>query len=137
MSDAVVLDLLIQDFIRTNKISGTHYDWASLVNRRFLDDGLMKVFSFQSNGPCTAIGRHMVLPEADWFRIDLTHCIPDVEEHRFDCLRMMQAATHTGLDVEKIDRSTVLIKLTTKHRGLVNVAFLIRDNIPLDNPFLA
>ena len=134
MSDAVALDLFIQDFIATNKVLGYHYDWSALVNRRFLDDGLVKVFSFQGGH---AIGRHIALPDADWLRIELTHQIPAVDEHRFDCLRMMQANTHTGLVVEKIGDSTVLIKLTTKHRGLVNIAFLIRDNITLEHPFLA
>jgi len=133
MSDAVALDLLIQDFVTTNKVLNSHYDWPALVNRRFLDDGLIKVFSFKGG---LAVGRHIALPDADWLRIELTHQIPAVDEHRFDCLRMMQANTHTGLVVEKIGESAVLIKLTTKHRGLVNIAFLIRDNIALEHPFL-
>ena len=137
MSDAVALDLFIQDFVTTNKILNQHISWDSLVNRRFLEDGLMKVFSFQSGGTAHyAIGTHLALPDSDWFRIELTRAIPAVDEHRFDCLRMMQAATHTGLSVDK-SGDTVLMKLTTRHRGLVNIVFVIRDSLPVMDPFLA
>ena len=137
MSDAVALDLFIQDFVITNKVLNQHVSWDSLVNRRFLEDGLMKVFSFQSGGAAHyAIGTHLALPDSDWFRIELTRAIPAIEEHRFDCLRMMQAATHTGLSVDK-SSDTVLVKLTTRHRGLVNIVFVIRDSLPVMDPFLA
>lgn len=137
MSDAVALDLFIQDFVTTNKVLNSHYDWPALVNRRLLEDGLMKVFEFQSGGSTQfAVGRHLALPDSDWFRIELTRTIPTVEEHRFDCLRMMQAQTHTGLVVETPNPTTVLVKLTTRHRGLVNVVFVLRDGLPLTDPFL-
>jgi hypothetical protein len=48
---------------------------------------------------------------------------------------MMQSGTHVGLEVEKISTG-VIVKMTTKHRGLVNVAFVIRDGLALENPFL-
>ena len=137
MSDAVALDLFIQDFVSTNKVMNSHETWPSLVNRRFHDDCLLKVFEFQSGGSVYyAIGRHMALPDSDWFRIELTRAIPAVEEHRFDCLRMMHAGTHTGLSIEKANDTTVLVKLTTKNPGLVNVVFVIRDCLPIENPFL-
>jgi len=137
MSDAVALDLFIQDFVTTNKLLNSHCPWASLVNRRFLEDGLLKVFSFQSgDSTCHAIGRHIALPDTDWLRIELTHAIPQVEEHRFDCLRMMQATTHTGLVVEKGGADALFVKLTTRHRGLINIVFVIRDGLALANPFL-
>jgi hypothetical protein len=137
MSDALTLDLFIQDFVTTNKILNSHYDWSALVNRRFLEDGLTKVFRFESGGGShCAIGRHLALPDADWFRIELTRAIPQVDEHRFDCLRMTQAGTHTGLVVEALGPDTVLVKLTTRHRGLVNVVFVIRDGMSLGDPFL-
>jgi hypothetical protein len=137
MSDAVALDLFIQDFVTTNKVLNQHYDWSALVNRRFLEDCLIKVFHFQSNGTTHyAIGQHIALPDSDWFRIELTRAIPVVEEHRFDCLRMMQATTHTGLVVEK-SADVILVKLTTRHRGLVNIVFVVRDGLPLTDPFLA
>ena len=133
--DIVALDLFIQDFVITNKVLNHHYDWAELVNRRFVEDGLTKVMSFQSGEQTHyAVGKHLALPDGDWFRIELTRAIPDAE-HRFDCLRMMQATTHTGLDVEKAG-DVVLVKLTTRHRGLVNVVFVIRDGLALQIPFL-
>jgi len=137
MSDAVALDLFIQDFVTTNKVLNQHFPWDSVVNRRFLEDGLMKIFSFQSGGSTHyAIGTHLALPDSDWFRIELTRAIPVIDEHRFDCLRMMQAATHTGLSVEK-SAEAILVKLTTRHRGLVNIVFVIRDSLPVTDPFLA
>jgi hypothetical protein len=136
MSDAVALDLFIQDFVTTNKVLNHHYDWPELVNRRFLEDELLKVFQFESSGTMHyAIGRHLAHPDADWFRIELTRSIPQVEEHRFDYLRMMQTTTHMGLVVEK-EEGVVLVKLTTRHRGLVNVVFVIRDGLAVVNPFL-
>ena len=108
-----------------------------MVNRRFLEDGLIKVFNFQSGGALQyAIGTHMALPDADWLRIELTHPIPVVDEHRFECLRMTHAGTHTGVSVEKVGETTLLVKLTTRHRGLVNVVFVVRDGLALNNPFL-
>ena len=137
MSDAVALDLFIQDFVTTNKVMDHHYPWASLVNRRFLEDGLTKVFCFESGGVTHyAIGKHLALPDTDWFRVELTRAIPQVEEHRFDCLRMMQADTHTGLQVDSATANTVLVRLTTRHRGLVNVLFVIRDGLAIMNPYL-
>jgi hypothetical protein len=137
MSDAVALDLFIQDFVTTNKVMDLHQSWSSLVNRRFMDDGLTKVFEFQSSeSKQFAIGRHLALPDSDWLRIELTRTIPTVEEHRFDCLRMMQSQTHTGLTVETPNPTTVLVKLTTRHRGLMNVVFVLRDGLSLVDPFL-
>ena len=137
MSDAVALDLFIQDFVTTNKVLNSHVNWPTLVNRRFTEDGLKKVFEFQSGGTKHyAVGQHLALPESDWLRIELTRIIPPVEEHRFDCLRMMYGETHTGFAVDKSDANVVLIQLTTRHRGLINVVFVIRDSINLKNPFL-
>jgi len=97
----------------------------------------MKVFSFQSGGATHyAIGKHLALPDTDWFRIELVRAIPQIEEHRFDCLRMMQADTHTGLQVDSATANTVLVRLTTRHRGLVNILFVIRDGLPIVNPYL-
>ena len=48
----------------------------------------------------------------------------------------MHAGTHTGLFVEKVNATTVLVKLTTKNPGLVNVVFVIRDGLAVENPFL-
>jgi hypothetical protein len=136
MSDAIALDLFIQDFVSTNKLLNQHHSWVSIVNRRFLDDGLTKVFHFQSGGEeHFAVGRHLALPDSDWFRIELVRAIPVVDEHRFDCLRLMQENTHMDTIVEKSE-DAILVKLTTRHRGLVNVVFVIRPTGALRNPFL-
>ena len=137
MADPVALDLFIQDFVTTNKLMNMHYPWGSLVNRSFTDDGLTKVLEFKSGGvSCYAVAQPLALPDSDWIRIELVRAIPSIEEHRFDCLRMMQESTHVGLDVEKVGTDTVIIKMTTRHRGLNNMAIVIRDTLALKNPFL-
>ena len=137
MADPVALDLFIQDFVTTNKLMDSHYPWPSLVNRRFVDDGTTKVLSFVSGGTVAyAVAKLLVLPDSDWLRIELTRAIPEVSEHRFDCLRMTQASTHIGLDIEKVGDKTVIVKMTTRHRGLVNIVFVIRDQGSLETPFL-
>lgn len=136
MSDAVALDLFIQDFVSTNKLLNQHYSWPELVNRRLQEDGLLKVFQFQSGGSeHFAVGRCLALPDADWFRIELTRSFPAVDEHRFDCLRMMQMNTHTGLTTEIVG-DVILVKLTTRHRGLMNIVFMIHSCDSLPDPFL-
>jgi hypothetical protein len=140
MSDTVLLDLFIQDFITTNRIANTHISWPDLVNRRFVDDKITKVFSFKSNGAeCFAVAQQIVLPDTDWLRIELNPPrIPSVD-HRFDCLRMTHSTTHTGfsVSVDESEKSTILVKLTTRHYGLINIVFVIRTSPePQTNPFL-
>ena len=131
----VELDLFIQDFVTTNKLMNQHCSWATISSRRFHEDGIKKVFSFESGEkPHFAVGQHLALPDGDWFRIELTHSIPD-GEHRFDCLRMMRADTHIGLDVE-VSKALLLVKLITRHKGLLNIVFVIRDGLSIENPFL-
>jgi hypothetical protein len=131
----VELDLFIQDFVTTNKLMNQHCSWATISSRRFHEDGLKKVFSFESGEKTHfAVGQHLALPDGDWFRIELTHSIPG-GEHRFDCLRMMRTDTHIGLDVD-ISKDLLLVKLTTRHRGLLNIVFVIRDGLSIENPFL-
>jgi hypothetical protein len=131
----VELDLFIQDFVTTNKLMNQHCSWATISSRRFHEDGIKKVFSFESGEkPHFAVGQHLALPDGDWFRIELTHSIPD-GEHRFDCLRMMRADTHIGLEVET-GKDMLLVKLITRHRGLLNIVFVIRDGLSIENPFL-
>ena len=133
---AVELDIFIQDFVTTNKLMNQHYNWPTLVSRRFQEDGLKKVFSFESGGKTHyAIGEHLSLPDTDWFRIELTHSIPEGVEHRFDYLRMMHASTHVNMTMEPATNS-LLVKLVTRHRGLINVVFAISDGLALANPFL-
>jgi hypothetical protein len=132
----VELDLFIQDFVTTNKLMNQHCSWATLSSRRFHEDGLKKVFSFESGGKKQfAVGQHLALPDGDWFRIELTHSIP-VGEHRLDCLRMMRTDTHVELEMEEVTKDLLLVKLTTRHRGLINIVFVIRDGLSIENPFL-
>ena len=142
MSDSVAVDLLIQDFVLTNRIMNRHIGWDELVNRQFLEDGLVKVFGYirqsQSDQTLYAIGRHIALPDSDWFRIELTLPKLPAIEHRFDCLRMTKQYSHTELTVDS-DSNAILVKLVTRHKGLINVVFVIREassrNLNL-NPFL-
>jgi hypothetical protein len=106
------------------------------------------VFEFTSAGnKHLAIGRWLALPDGDWFRIELTHPLSDLPAdptvHRFDCLRMMHATTHGGCVVEGDTASPTpvfFVKLTTRHRGLMNLVFVVRDGIAAAttpcNPFL-
>jgi hypothetical protein len=134
---STVLDLFIQDFVTTNKLLNQLVPWSSLVNRRFAEESAIKVFEFVSNNlPIKAVGQYLILPDGDWFRIELTHAIPEIEEHRFDCLRMTHRDTHTSLTVEK-EEGALLIFLKTRNRGLINLVFVIRDSSEsLKNPFL-
>jgi hypothetical protein len=126
MSDIVSLDLFLQDFLRSNKILGTHITWPTLCSRRFVEDGTTKVFQFTSGDKeYLARGQLLHLPDAAWFRIEMTRAIPDVSEHRFDYMRMIHSATHATLDIDARP-DTVLVKLTTRHMGLINVVFVLR-----------
>jgi hypothetical protein len=128
MSDAIALDLFIQDFVKTNKLLNSGTPWAALVSRRHVDDGIRRVYEFQSGGAtCYAVGHLLHLPDNDWYRIELWRTIPVVDEHRFDCLQMMQQTTHTTLQVDH-EEDNILVKLTTRNRGLVNMVFVIHGS---------
>ena len=130
------IDLFIQDFVKTNKLVNRHCDWPTLVSRRFQEDGVKKVFSFESGDTIHyAVGEVLALPDSDWFRIEVVCPLPNSEgaDYRFDCLRMMHANTHVDLSVDV--GSPLTIRLTTRHRGLINVVFVIRDGLTLKNPF--
>jgi hypothetical protein len=134
---SVALDLFIQDFINTNKLLNSHYSWPMLCSRRLMEHGSPRVFEFVTSGEkAYATGQYCVLPDADYLRITLTHSIPAEEELRFDYLRMLSVSSHTSVQVEKI-ANTLSIALTTRHRGFLNVVFLIRDQPPITHPFLA
>jgi hypothetical protein len=134
--DSVVLDLFIQDFVNTNRIRGVHVSWDNLCARRAFETGIPSVFRFESGGQeHYATGQVLNLPDADWFRIELIRAIPETE-HRFDYLRMLFPQTHTDLTVDAVPGDPVLVKLTTRHRGLMNIVFVIRDGPAVSNPFL-
>jgi hypothetical protein len=128
------IDFFIQDFVKTNKLVNRHCDWSTIVSRRFHEDGVRKIFSFES-GDTThyAIGEHIALPDYECFRIELTHSLTE-SEHRFDCLRMMYANTHIDFVVDA--ENPLILRLTTRHRGLMNIVFVIRDGLPLKTPAL-
>ena len=96
---------------------------------------MRKIFSFQS-GEAThfAVGELIAFPDIECFRIELTHPLSIDTEHRFDCLRMLHANTHIDLSVEQ--EESLIIRLTTRHRGLVNIVFVIRDGLAIKNPIL-
>jgi len=129
MSDAVALDLFIQDFVRNNRLLNQHLDWPTLVNRSTIGGGV-RVFQFDSGGhQHLAVATYMILPDRDTLRIELTRAIPVVEEHRFDYLRMLSANTHLNLESRLVGGSTMIVSLRTRHRGLLNVDFVIRGEV--------
>lgn len=136
---STTLDLFIQDFVLTNKHLGVNWSWAALTSRRLMEAGApLKVFQFQSGGIShLATGRWLALPDGDCFRIELSHVLSGIaaEEYRWDCLRMMSQATHTELTSEIVG-STVMVKLGTKHKGLLNMVFALRDVPELTEPLL-
>lgn len=137
MSDIVALDLFIQDFVNTNKLLNQRVSWRDLVSRRLMEGSGLRALSFQSGGETHyATAQYLVLPEGDCLRINLTRAIPDVEEHRFDCLTMLSAQTHTGLRVERFTGPTIVVRLSTRHQGLLNVVFVIQPGLPLEDPVL-
>jgi hypothetical protein len=137
---STVLDLFIQDFVTTNKLLGQHWTWDALSSRRLLEAGpARKVFEFTSGGTIhTAIGQWLALPDGDWFRIELT--LPhtgSAEDHRFDCLRLVHQHTHSSSAVDVVAETATIVRLTTRHRGLLNLLFVVR-NAPAvaQNPYL-
>jgi hypothetical protein len=135
----VAIDLLIQDFVLTNRILNQHLDWATLVSRRFQETGpTVKAFSFKSGDQeYLAIAQILALADGDCLRIEMTRppASMGAEEHRMDCLRMMHQATHSAMTVESVG-DKVIIRLTTRHRGLINVAFVLYDEPLTTNPLL-
>ncbi len=113
-------DLLIQDFVTTNKLVNQTIGWDTLVSRRF-ENGRIRHFTFGSK---VARGEHVDMADGEWFVIDLTRPEGpfDIETLRFDCLRLMYATTHYDMKVEEVD-SKILVKLFTRNRGLMNVLF--------------
>ena len=132
------LDLYLQDFVSNNKLLGSTMDWTTLVNRRFVETPGRKIFSFLSGGKeSLVVGELLKYPDAEWFRLEFDRVLPAVPaEQRFDCLRMMHQPTHYQMDVVSTE-TDVTIKLLTRHRGLVNVAIVIRSTgKSVENPFL-
>jgi len=137
--DPLAYDLYIQDFVKTNKLLNQTIPWETVVSRRFVEDGKRKIFQFQL-GEATehAVGELIVLPDAEWFCITMKGLpiteLP-VESLRFDCLRMTSQNTHYTMETSR-DGDTLFLRLTTKHRGLINVVFVIKNNAPATHPFL-
>jgi len=132
------LDLYLQDFVSNNKLLGSTMDWVTLVNRRFVETPGRKIFSFLSGGKeSLVVGELLKYPDAEWFRLEFDRVLPaSPAEQRFDCLRMMHQPTHYQMDVVSTE-TDVTIKLLTRHRGLVNVAIVIRSTgKSVENPFL-
>jgi hypothetical protein len=137
----VAIDLFIQDFVLSNRILNQHLDWPTLVSRRFQESGpAIKVFSFKSGGDQEhlAIAQILACADGEYLRIELTR--PTVSfgtnEHRMDCLRMMHQSTHASLSVEPAGEK-IIVRLNTRHRGLLNIAFVLHESPLVTNPLLA
>ncbi len=140
-SSPTAIDLFLQDFVTTHRILNQRCSWTALTSRRFLEaGGARKVFQFRSGDiDHYAVGTLLDLPEGDCYRFELVHSAARglaPEEHRFDCLRMMSAETHNGLAVSRPEDGTLVIQLTTRNRGLLNVAFVVRDGLQIVTPLL-
>jgi hypothetical protein len=140
---STAIDLFLQDFVTTHRILNQRCSWSALTSRRFLESGAgRKVFQFRSGeADHYVVGTLLDLPEGDCYRFELVHPAARglaPEEHRFDCLRMMSAETHNGLSVSRPEgqEGTLIIQLTTRNRGLLNVAFVVRDGLTLVAPLL-
>jgi hypothetical protein len=116
-------DLLIQDFVTSNKLVNQTIGWETLVSRRF-ENGRRKFFQYK--GDRTATVEHVDMADGDWVVIYLNHESIDLSAEllRFDCLRLMHASTHVSMSVEK-DMDVVTVKLFTRNKGLMNVMFRI------------
>lgn len=137
---STTLDLFIQDFVLSHRILNQRASWAALVSRRFVESNAQrKVFQFRSgDADHFAVGTLLDLPDGDCFRIELTHATArSTDEHRLDCLRMMSTDTHNGVELTRPDDATVVVRLTTRNRGLINVVFVVRDCLPLTAAVLA
>jgi hypothetical protein len=111
------LDLLIQDFVSTNRMNSINVSWDTMVSRLF-EDGRRKIAIYGSGK--VAIGEHLTMSDGEWLCITLAYDMSGVktEDLRFDCLKMMCAKTHYDISVNE---NTV--RLLTKNRGLFNVMF--------------
>lgn len=116
------IDLLIQDFVTTNKLVNQNVSWDTLVSRRF-ENGRRRIFTY--SGTSIATGEHLDDSDGEWFQITLTTNTPigEVDNLRFDCLKLMHANTHYTMLVEK--EQDLFIKLLTRNKGLINVVFKI------------
>jgi hypothetical protein len=114
------IDLLIQDFVTTNKLVNQNVSWETLVSRRF-ENGRRRIFTY--SGASVATAEHLDDADGEWLQITLTTDKIEDSELRFDCLKLMYANTHYMMTVEK-DKD-LLIKLLTRNKGLINVVFKV------------
>jgi hypothetical protein len=137
MTDLSEIDLFLQDFLSTNRLQGENYNWGRLVHRQYAEEPYTKVFSFTSGDSLHyAVGTYKKLPDMDWFCISFSKEVLPISEYRLDCLRMVSQNTHTEIRTEKVEPDILLIKLTTKHRGLVNIVFLLHPPHKIQSPFM-
>jgi hypothetical protein len=116
------IDLLIQDFVSTNKLVNQNIPWDTLVSRRF-ENGRRKIFRY--GGSKIAEAEHVDMADGEWLIVKLLYPIDDtvdVSTLRFDCLKMMHALTHYEMSVEK-EEGGIVVRLRTRNRGLMNVMF--------------
>jgi hypothetical protein len=133
------VDLLIQDFITTNRSNRQHYLWHQLSNRCFIEGAPRKVLSYKSGERTLyALAEHMDMPMGDILRITLTVPKLPVESSpfRFDCLRMMAQQTHTSIVDDVTNAGLIIVTVSTKHKGHIDVVFVIKESTGDVNPLL-
>lgn len=136
---AVFVDLLLQDFLTTNLVNRQHYPWQALSNRCFVEGSTKKIISYETAGRTLfAVAEHVEIPSGDILRIILT--VPklpgDVTSFRYDCLRMMSAQTHTSIVDDCSSPGTIIVIVGTKHKGHIDVVFIIKESSDVVNPLL-
>lgn len=133
------VDLLIQDFISTNRSNRQHYFWHQLSNRCFIEGAARKVLSYKSGEKTLyAIAEHLEMPMGDILRITLT--VPKLPTEsspfRYDCLRMMSQQTHTSIVDDITNAGLIIVTVSTKHKGHIDVVFVIKESMDVVNPLL-
>jgi len=129
------LDRFIQDFVQTNKLMNQYVPWSQFVLRSRIEDGRpVHVYSFESGGTeQIAVAQRIALPDAEYYRVRLTHPLLDAplldeSELRFDILRILQESTHTRIQVISEPASFIAILLTARHGGRANILFVIEGS---------
>jgi hypothetical protein len=133
------VDLLIQDFILTNRLNRHNFPWQELSNRCFIEGAARKVLSYKSGERTLyAIAEHMEMPMGDILRITLTVPKLPVESDpfRYDCLRMMSQQTHTSIVDDVTNTGIIMVTVSTKHKGHIDVVFVIKESTAALNPLL-
>lgn len=125
------VDLLIQDFLTSNLVNKQHYTWQDLSNRCFVEGSTKRILSYKSGGNLLfAVAEHVEMPMGDILRIVLSIPKLPVEStaFRYDCLRMISKLTHTSIVDDISTAGTIIVTVSTKHKGHIDVVFIIKES---------